>query len=778
MQTLKRLIYLSALSLAALPAYSTESTQIRQPINFTSFSGLNSQLGVNNATSFKSIKEVNLKKQGIYKVKIQQNIWGVPVWGHHLNATQSFRGGALKSVQGNYLKTTTIERSFVKPSINRAQAANIASKNIASRLSPESSLKNVKDQLFIYQDGKKTRLVYLISYLVENKGHPTRPFTMIDAHTGELLKRWEGITHAQIGTGPGGNEKTGMYEYGTDYHYLDVIANGDNCVMESDNVITVDLNGGVDGTTPYNYECPRNTHKTINGAYSPLNDAHFFGNVVFDMFKDWFDTAPLTFKLMMRVHYGNGYENAFWDGQAMTFGDGQDTFYPLVSLDVSAHEVSHGFTEQNSGLIYSGQSGGMNEAFSDIAGEAAEYYMKGSNDWMVGRDIFKEEGALRYMDVPSRDGQSIDNVSEYYDGLNVHYSSGVFNKAFYHLATTQGWDTKKAFEAFVLANQIYWAEDSDFWQGACGVKNAASDLGYEVSSVVSAFNVVGVDPCAEPPLPPEPEYQRLENGQSATVSGGTGSKRYFDIEVPENKEKLTIELSVSNGDPDLYVGLDYAPSPTENICKSESITDEVCVIDNPEPGRYTMNVFGYSAYSDANIKATFDSSDTNQPPVAEFELTTKAQTVELQSTSSDTDGEIVSYQWNLGDGNAKSGQSVSHTYEAAGEYTITLTVTDDSGASSSTSKQVTIADSSDAFPLKLQFGNKQPNGTAKIKLAWEYDTNDYFIIKRNGKNVGATDFNSYVDTFQHTGTVDVEYQVCTSSGVCSETKHYRFINAN
>ena len=75
-----------------------------------------------------------------------------------------------------------------------------------------------------------------------------------------------------------------------------------------------------------------------------------------------------------QVHYSNSFENAFWNGQQMTFGDGRNRFYPLVSLDVTAHEVSHGFTEQNSGLVYRNQSGGMNEAFSDMAGEAAEYY--------------------------------------------------------------------------------------------------------------------------------------------------------------------------------------------------------------------------------------------------------------------------------------------------------------------------------------------------------------------------------------------------------------------
>ncbi|WP_100751936.1 M4 family metallopeptidase [Vibrio salilacus] len=775
----KRLIALTVSSAMTLSVYAGESVTLTQPINFTNFSGLNAQLGVNNASSFKVVKEVELKKRGIYKVKVQQNLWGIPVWGHSLNATQSVKGGALKSLQGNYLKTSSIERAFVKPTINRTQALALASKDINAGLTSNASLENVQDNLFVYQDGDKTRLIYVVSYLVQGSKQPTRPFTMLDAHTGEIIDRWEGIAHAQIGTGPGGNQKTGMYEYGTDYHYLDVVKNGTECVFNSENVVTVDLNGATEGETPHSYDCPRNTHKQVNGAYSPLNDAHYFGNIVFDMYKNWFDTAPLSFKLMMRVHYGDGYENAFWDGQAMTFGDGKDFFYPLVSLDVSAHEVSHGFTEQNSGLVYANQSGGINEAFSDIAGEAAEYYMKGTNDWMVGRDIFKEDGALRYMDDPSRDGSSINNASEYYDGLNVHYSSGVFNKAFYHLATTQGWDTKKAFELFVLANQIYWSQNSDFWQGACGVKNSAADLGYQTSDVVAAFNIVGVEPCAEPPLPPEPEYQRLENGQVTTVAGGTGSKTYFDIEVPDGKEKLTIDLAVATGDPDLYVGFDYAPSPLENICKSESVTDEVCIIENPISGRYTINVLGYSEYTDANLTATFDEGTTNLPPIAAFEYTVRGNDVDLRSTSSDNDGQIVSYQWNLGDGNTVNGEVVNYTYTAAGEYVVTLTVTDDSGALTSISQMITIEDNStEAFPLKLKFGNKHPNGTARVKLAWEYQTNDYFIIKRNGKNVGATDYHSYVDKFNHNGTIDVEYQVCTSNDVCSETKRYRFIKAN
>ena len=139
--------------------------------------------------------------------------------------------------------------------------------------------------------------------------------------------------------------------------------------MTSPNVDTLNMNHATTGGAIHQFTCPENTVKEINGAYSPLNDAHYFGNVVFDMYRNWYNTAPLTFKLKMRVHYSRNYENAFWDGSQMTFGDGATTFYPLVSLDVAAHEVSHGFTEQNSGLVYSGQSGGINEAFSDMAGK-------------------------------------------------------------------------------------------------------------------------------------------------------------------------------------------------------------------------------------------------------------------------------------------------------------------------------------------------------------------------------------------------------------------------
>jgi pseudolysin/vibriolysin len=198
------------------------------------------------------------------------------------------------------------------------------------------------------------------------------------------------------------------------------------------------------------------------------------------------------------VHYSTNYENAFWDGAAMTFGDGATQFYPFVGLDVTAHEVSHGFTEQNSNLVYSGQSGGMNEAYSDIAGEAAEYFMRGSNDFLVGGDIVKGSGALRYMCTPTLDGRSIDNVANYTSGLDVHYSSGIYNKAFCQLAQSSGWNTRWAFEAFARANQRCWTSSSTFSSGAqCVVDqvekiNTARGMSLDVNAAVDAFAAVGI----------------------------------------------------------------------------------------------------------------------------------------------------------------------------------------------------------------------------------------------------------------------------------------------
>lgn len=423
---------------------------------------------------------------------------GVSVWGEHIVITTDANAQPVR-LHGKAVVGIENDVESVVPSFDAATALNLMkARQQGARSNQEWIYENEKSELVIYARDSKARLSYHVTFFADVKegGQPTRPVYILDAHTQEVIWEFEGLTHNE-GTGPGGNTKTGRYRYGAEYPAFEVAYNNGTSTMENEYVKTVNLNHGSSGSTAYSYAGTENTVKEINGAFSPLNDAHFFGAVVFRMYKDWYNTAPLTFKLTMKVHYSNSYENAFWNGSSMTFGDGKSRFFPLVSLDVSCHEVSHGFTEQNSGLNYSAQSGGINEAFSDIAGEASEYFMKNTNDWMVGAEIFKSTGALRYLNDPPKDGKSIGSAKNYTNGMDVHYSSGVFNKAFYLLATKPGWNTKKAFDVFVKANQKYWTPSSNFVVGAKGVMDAAKDYGYSTADVVSAFAGVDVVIAAE-----------------------------------------------------------------------------------------------------------------------------------------------------------------------------------------------------------------------------------------------------------------------------------------
>ncbi|NEE27215.1 M4 family metallopeptidase, partial [Streptomyces sp. SID7982] len=132
-----------------------------------------------------------------------------------------------------------------------------------------------------------------------------------------------------------------------------------------------------------------------------------------------------------RVHYGNNYVNAFWQDSCfcMTYGDGSGNVKPLTSLDVAAHEMTHGLTSVTAKLVYSGESGGLNEATSDIFAAGVEFYSNTTQDpgdYLVGEkiDINGNGTPLRYMDKPSKDGSSKDYWYSGIGNVDVHYSSG------------------------------------------------------------------------------------------------------------------------------------------------------------------------------------------------------------------------------------------------------------------------------------------------------------------------------------------------------------------
>jgi Zn-dependent metalloprotease len=470
---------------------------------------INPSFGLGGDNQFTLIRE-STPNTAIQNFHFQQLFKNIPVWGERIVVSRSLSSNRVIRLGGTLINQIENDLTGTTPVI-AAESALQRAKN-AVRLPPGRGLARISENpaysdesshlvVFVRPSDHVAKLSYEVSFFADldpEMGSPTRPVFLIDANTGETLYRYDSLTFAS-GTGPGGNPKTGEYRYGPGQKFpaLDITdAGSGGCKLSSAIVDTEDLNEGTkDVDSPYGFSCYENTAKLINGGFAPMNDAHHFGSVIFNMWKDWYGTSPISQKLIMRVHYGNGYENAFWNGKAMYFGDGKTTFYPLVALDVTSHEIAHGYTEQHSKLIYDKQSGGINEAFSDMAGVAAEFYNNpaAQPDFSIGATIFKRNGvALRYMCDPAKDGQSISSAKNYFDGLDVHLSSGVYNKAFCTLAQTAGWDIRKAFQVFLTANRDYWTPSTDFQTGAESVRDAAKSLGYSTADVIKAFAAVDI----------------------------------------------------------------------------------------------------------------------------------------------------------------------------------------------------------------------------------------------------------------------------------------------
>lgn len=471
---------------------------------------------------------------------------------------QLYKGIPVVGAQAIVVESTTTQNQLVNgelvnniqmdttPPISRADAINIA-KTAYFNQKTQTAVTNESSHLQIRLNAdNQPQLTYLVSFKTQAEDTPVWPFFVIEARKGTIISQWNNIKNYSD-HGSGGNEKVHKYWYGQDgVPSLDT-DNGTyatGCAMDNGRVRAVHLGFNWDWssrlTLPYTYRCGSLNEDFINGAFSPLNDAYYFGNVIDAMYKKWYNVPPIQnaqgqpLPLIMRVHFGQGYENAFWDGKTMSFGDGADYFYPFVALDVAAHEVTHGFTENHSGLEYHDESGAINESLSDMAGQAARAYLLETEPafynklyptpntvtWKIGETIIKNGEALRFMDRPSEDGFSADcyepamaedageNCSiSYQDVINyadeqfylnpedkqsfiVHTGSGIFNKAFYLLSQEIG--IKKAYRLMVTANMNYFTPTSNFTQAACGVVRAAHDLQVDSSTVRDAFSKVGV----------------------------------------------------------------------------------------------------------------------------------------------------------------------------------------------------------------------------------------------------------------------------------------------
>jgi Zn-dependent metalloprotease len=213
-------------------------------------------------------------------------------------------------------------------------------------------------------------------------------------------------------------------------------------------------------------------------------------------------------------HYGRGYNNAYWDGQRMVFGDGDGMLFNrfTIAIDIMGHELTHGVTENEAQLIYSDQAGALNESISDVYGSLVKQYSKGKQaaqdaDWLIGEGIWADAShgvALRSMKDPGsafegdqQPGHMRDYVNTIDDNGGVHINSGILNKAFYLAATgIGGFAGEKAGPIWYAAlRDPRLKPDASFVQFARLTVINAEILfpgGQERQTVQDAWNEVGV----------------------------------------------------------------------------------------------------------------------------------------------------------------------------------------------------------------------------------------------------------------------------------------------
>jgi vibriolysin len=313
--------------------------------------------------------------------------------------------------------------------------------------------------------------------------------------------------------------------------------------------------------------------------------------------------------------------NAYWDGTQMVYGDGNgvDSGMLGLSADVTTHELTHAVTEYESNLTYSGESGGLNEAMSDIFGAYCESYASGT--WattnavfMVGDDIWTPAtpgDALRYMYDPVKDGASLDFWTSAAGSKDVHYSSGIANLAFTLLSkggthprgkstvSVTGLGVQQAGAIFYKANVDYMTASTTFAQAKTYTEQAATALGYSAASVSQAWQAVGVGV----PIVANP----LTNGVAKTgLSGSTGSAQYYYLDVPASKAS-TFVLSGGTGDADMYVKAGAVPTSSSYDCRPYlSGNAETCnIAAKTAATRMYVMLTAYSTFSSVSLKGSY-----------------------------------------------------------------------------------------------------------------------------------------------------------------------------
>jgi Zn-dependent metalloprotease len=453
------LALVAGLLLAAAPqAQSDRALEVSQR-HFDSNRGA---YGIGDPASELKVRGKHTDEKGVSHVRYDQFYRGLQV----------FEGEAIAHVDAD--DTVTVTNALraglsvdVQGRISRAEAEAIALRYIAPLGAYE-----VRDvSRWVVPRGERSiidRAAWRVIVAVDNEFEdPAEWHYFIDADTGAVVLAFDGLQTAKGGK-PGGGGGGGGGTTGDVAGVAKTMYSGDQEIRVDQTAATTfylrDLTRGDGGNVTCDmrnaqancYYIIGSTPTFGTGAISLSGptagaDAHFGLQATWDYYEKMFGRNGIdnaNRRTYSRVHYGRNYENAFWSDACfcMTYGDGASTFYPLVSIDVAAHEMSHGVMSREANLTYSGESGGLNESNSDIFGtlvEDAVNSAKDQPDYWIGERIYKsnysggtfnQTKALRYMDDPALDGRSPACWSSSLGSLNVHYSSGPNNHMFYLLA--------------------------------------------------------------------------------------------------------------------------------------------------------------------------------------------------------------------------------------------------------------------------------------------------------------------------------------------------------
>ncbi|WP_144121214.1 M4 family metallopeptidase [Catellatospora sichuanensis] len=379
-----------------------------------------------------AVDRVRKDANGATHTKYTRTYQGLRVYGGDF-VVHTKAGGAYAGVSNGLLAPISVATT---PKVTAAKALETAKANFSGTITASAG-----SELFVDASTGQGRLAWettLHGWLADGQT-PSKLHVITDAQTGALIGSFDEI-ETVTGTGNGiytGNVSIDTTLSGSTYQMIDPVrGNGRTC----------DMNNGTSTCTTFTdadnaWGTGANSNRQSAGV-----DAHFGAAKTFDYFKNVHGRNGIFGNgagVPSRVHYGNAYVNAFWDGAQMTYGDGSGNSRPLVSIDVAGHEMSHGVTEALAGLVYSGESGGLNEATSDIFGNMVEFYAAAPSDpgdYQVGEKInINGNGTpLRYMYNPTLDGRSHGCWSTSTNSVDVHYSSGPGNHFFFNLAEGTG----------------------------------------------------------------------------------------------------------------------------------------------------------------------------------------------------------------------------------------------------------------------------------------------------------------------------------------------------